>query len=232
MKRKIIVILTIITILVITGPGAFAGGYYKIDTYNGFMGGFIASGETCKYRNSDNNQVYDLNSKDFAKFVLGIGSEYDKSESLCFPLTLELFIVGDKEYSGTYIWSRDGKGYPVKDKVNINIIALTGEGRYKFNKGEKDIIPYIGLGTGLYWWSVNLKYDHYYETGDSFLYILWKERKRKLKYGIDVGFHITAGILHPSKFFLEGKYRILKTDIGEGLPYNGFQINLGRQYKW
>lgn len=78
---------------------------------------------------------------------------------------------------------------------------------------------------------VNLEYDHFYETG-TVLITLWQERKEKSKNGIDFGFHIVAGLLHSSKFFLEGKYRILKTDIGDGLSYDGIQITLGRQYKW
>lgn len=230
MKRQISKILIVSFLIAITQV-SFAS-VYKTDICNGFIGGFIADEDTGKYQNSDNNQVYDLNSKDFAKFALGIGMEYEKTKSLCFPLTLELFTVGDKEYSWTYTWWRDGSTYSANDKVDINIIALTGEARYKFNKGDKNIIPYIGVGTGLYWWMVNLEYDHFYETGGPVWYSLWKERKEKSKNGIDFGFHITAGILHPSKFFLEGKYRILKTDIGDGLPYNGFQINLGRQYEW
>jgi len=230
MKSQIMRILIVI-ILVTTTQVSFAD-VYKTNIYNGFIGGFIASGDTSKYRNSDNNQVYDLNPKDFAKCALGIGMEYEKTKSLCFPLTLELFTVGDKEYSSTYIWPRDGKSYPVNDEVKINILALTGETRYKFSKEDKNIVPYIGVGTGLYWWNVRLDYDYYYETASPGWYYLWREREKKSDKGIDLGFHITAGLLHASKFFIEGKYRILKTDIGDGLSYNGFQINLGHQYKW
>lgn len=139
MRRRIVVIL-VGAILVTTTQVSFAG-VYKTDMYKGFIGGFIAKGDTGKYRNSDNNYVYDLNSNDFAKFALGIGMEYEKTKSLCFPLTLELFIIGDKEYPWTYTWWRNGSTYSANDKVNINIFALTGEARYKFNKGDKNIIP-------------------------------------------------------------------------------------------
>lgn len=229
MRRKIVVIL-IGAIWVTVNSSILFAGIHKKDVLNCQIGGFIATGDKAKYKNEGNGQIYDLDPKDFAKFALGIGIEYEKNESLCFPLTLELFIEGDKEYPWTFTWVRDGKTYPGNDKVEIQYIALTGEGRYKFNKGKnKNITPYLGVGTGLYWWSVKLEYDYYYETESPGWYYLWKKREEKTKRGIDFGFHLTAGILHTNKFFLEGRYRILKTDIGDGLSYDGFQIVLGYQ---
>lgn len=175
------------------GFGAKIGYYFPAEEAIGdiYGGGLVFGGEIIMWKEKG----------------LGVSLGIDRFSVTGEPIILRNISKGIKE--------------SIDAECSISVMPITITGLYRINNRSAEVIPYFGLGCGLYFVKEDLK-------------LSYQGYSQSVSYSDNAfGFHLTAGMQF-SKVFAEAKYSSASVNsegaAGKSANIGGFNIFLGVRY--